>query len=171
MIRRPPRSTLFPYTTLFRSRHPLRHALEPLRHELPRRELGDARRAREAEAERPLRGRACGAGLHVERADRGARGRGRADRLRGRRRTAGTRARLAAPPRDPEPVLLEEREVAARDRARGVRQARLLGALRLPQRGGLLERGALRILTRGTVPHRDSPLWRPLRGTVPLNGP
>src|SRR5471032_228465 len=24
MIRRPPRSTLFPYTTLFRSRHPLR---------------------------------------------------------------------------------------------------------------------------------------------------
>src|SRR5256885_12225692 len=26
MTRRPPRSTLFPYTTLFRSRHPLRHA-------------------------------------------------------------------------------------------------------------------------------------------------
>src|SRR5436309_10509297 len=25
MIRRPPRSTLFPYTTLFRSRHDLRH--------------------------------------------------------------------------------------------------------------------------------------------------
>src|SRR2546426_4879662 len=35
MIRRPPRSTLFPYTTLFRSRvaprrHPRRPALEPL---------------------------------------------------------------------------------------------------------------------------------------------
>src|SRR2546423_11034276 len=27
MIRRPPRSTLFPYTTLFRSPHPLRDAL------------------------------------------------------------------------------------------------------------------------------------------------
>src|SRR3712207_8503092 len=26
MIRRPPRSTLFPYTTLFRSRHPRLHA-------------------------------------------------------------------------------------------------------------------------------------------------
>src|SRR5256885_9311779 len=33
MIRRPPRSTLFPYTTLFRSRHrqrPIEWALEPL---------------------------------------------------------------------------------------------------------------------------------------------
>src|SRR5947199_7427821 len=29
MIRRPPRSTLFPYTTLFRSRHPQRLALCP----------------------------------------------------------------------------------------------------------------------------------------------
>src|SRR2546427_7286090 len=28
MIRRPPRSTLFPYTTLFRSRHGDRHRLE-----------------------------------------------------------------------------------------------------------------------------------------------
>src|SRR2546425_8758799 len=28
MIRRPPRSTLFPYTTLFRSRHVRRHGLE-----------------------------------------------------------------------------------------------------------------------------------------------
>src|SRR5258708_30324160 len=28
MIRRPPRSTLFPYTTLFRSRHPARHLLD-----------------------------------------------------------------------------------------------------------------------------------------------
>src|SRR3712207_7299085 len=31
MIRRPPRSTLFPYTTLFRSQGPDRQALEPLR--------------------------------------------------------------------------------------------------------------------------------------------
>src|SRR2546422_5377215 len=28
MIRRPPRSTLFPYTTLFRSQHPAQHQLE-----------------------------------------------------------------------------------------------------------------------------------------------
>src|SRR5256885_9961714 len=28
MIRRPPRSTLFPYTTLFRSRHHAHHAVE-----------------------------------------------------------------------------------------------------------------------------------------------
>src|SRR5256885_12399738 len=37
MIRRPPRSTLFPYTTLFRSRHAVRvrrreHRHRPLRH-------------------------------------------------------------------------------------------------------------------------------------------
>src|SRR2546429_6732449 len=45
MIRRPPRSTLFPYTTLFRSREPV--ALRPIekRHgrtfgELPRHQLG-----------------------------------------------------------------------------------------------------------------------------------
>src|ERR1044071_10273217 len=31
MIRRPPRSTLFPYTTLFRSRVDLQHLLEDLR--------------------------------------------------------------------------------------------------------------------------------------------
>src|SRR5256885_11720297 len=32
MIRRPPRSTLFPYTTLFRSEPVLRRALQRLRH-------------------------------------------------------------------------------------------------------------------------------------------
>src|SRR5215216_8083662 len=31
MIRRPPRSTLFPYTTLFRSRHVLRDGIEQAR--------------------------------------------------------------------------------------------------------------------------------------------
>src|SRR3712207_7234627 len=31
MIRRPPRSTLFPYTTLFRSRYQLKHTLPPAR--------------------------------------------------------------------------------------------------------------------------------------------
>src|SRR3712207_9006113 len=33
MIRRPPRSTLFPYTTLFRSVAPLRHAVRLVDHE------------------------------------------------------------------------------------------------------------------------------------------
>src|SRR3712207_7285416 len=41
MIRRPPRSTLFPYTTLFRSRHPHRHGLEHGRREA---RDGDVRR-------------------------------------------------------------------------------------------------------------------------------
>src|SRR3712207_8246222 len=36
MIRRPPRSTLFPYTTLFRSGPELRTERDHLRHELPR---------------------------------------------------------------------------------------------------------------------------------------
>src|SRR3712207_7991646 len=37
MIRRPPRSTLFPYTTLFRSRHQLLHRDHLLAHVLPER--------------------------------------------------------------------------------------------------------------------------------------
>src|SRR2546430_10466560 len=36
MIRRPPRSTLFPYTTLFRSPHLLRDRLEGVPHHLQR---------------------------------------------------------------------------------------------------------------------------------------
>src|SRR4029079_12906023 len=59
---------------------------------------------------------------------------------------AGARPRLSAAARDPGQVLLEEREVAARDRAQLDRQARLLGALRLPQRRRSVERGALRLL-------------------------
>src|SRR3989449_6008323 len=41
MIRRPPRSTLFPYTTLFRSRHrgeERRHSVAPVALDLPQRE-------------------------------------------------------------------------------------------------------------------------------------
>src|SRR2546426_12431899 len=76
MIRRPPRSTLFPYTTLFRSRerlHPLRHRLdrrEPARQHRERRideeadELGLAGRARERRDERPE----ADAGQHAARA-------------------------------------------------------------------------------------------------------
>src|SRR3712207_8821976 len=45
MIRRPPRSTLFPYTTLFRSR-PARHPVEePAQHGAALRELRGGRRA------------------------------------------------------------------------------------------------------------------------------
>src|SRR2546426_5476832 len=39
MIRRPPRSTLFPYTTLFRSRHQVRSELDAL--EIQVQDLGD----------------------------------------------------------------------------------------------------------------------------------
>src|SRR3712207_6905530 len=49
MIRRPPRSTLFPYTTLFRSRHDRRPAARPRRRHA-------ARAARPAEDGAPLRG-------------------------------------------------------------------------------------------------------------------
>src|SRR2546430_7317041 len=48
MIRRPPRSTLFPYTTLFRSRHVVEHEREAL---LPAHALR-AERAREDVADR-----------------------------------------------------------------------------------------------------------------------
>src|SRR5688572_31142103 len=52
MIRRPPRSTLFPYTTLFRSGD--EDLLHQLRHERDRRPRA-ARRARRAEARAPPR--------------------------------------------------------------------------------------------------------------------
>ncbi len=48
---------------------------------------------------------------------------------------------------DPGQVLLEERQVAARDRALGLGQARLLGALRLPQRRRPLRGAALLLLS------------------------
>ena len=47
---------------------------------------------------------------------------------------------------DPGPVLLEERQVAARDRALGGRPPGLLGALRVPQRRRPLEGAAVRLL-------------------------
>ena len=56
------------------------------------------------------------------------------------------RARLAAPARHPRQVLLEERQVAARDRAVRDRQAGLLGALRLPQRRRPVRGAALQLL-------------------------
>src|ERR687898_1534644 len=75
------------------------------------------------------------AGFHSERAARGARGRGGPPRLRSRRRAAHPRARLAAQARDPQALLLEERQVAPRDRAARPRRGRFLGAPRVPQRG------------------------------------
>src|SRR2546421_874294 len=44
MIRRPPRSTLFPYTTLFRSRRPVRHRGDAARTRWSRRRQRAARR-------------------------------------------------------------------------------------------------------------------------------
>src|SRR2546427_4152754 len=51
MIRRPPRSTLFPYTTLFRSRHD-----QPLAHCAERPNLPGARRKPRTAAPRPVVG-------------------------------------------------------------------------------------------------------------------
>src|SRR3712207_8688058 len=53
MIRRPPRSTLFPYTTLFRSHRPARADAAPA--EADRRDGGGLRRGRRARAARGLR--------------------------------------------------------------------------------------------------------------------
>jgi hypothetical protein len=102
--------------------------------------------ARQPEGERALRHRARGARLHRQLALVCDRGRQRADRVRGGRRAADAGPRLARAPVRTDEVLLEEREMAARPRARGGRPARLLGALRLPQQCGLLERGALQLL-------------------------
>ena len=55
-------------------RHPLRHALEPVRHHLQGRPLERAREARLPEAERALRRRARRAGLHFEHPARRPRG-------------------------------------------------------------------------------------------------
>ena len=76
-----------------------------------------------------------------------ARRRARAARDARRRRAAGARPRLPAAPRRAPQLLLEERQVAARHRARAPSTARLLGALRLPQRRRPLARRALRVLS------------------------
>src|SRR5438067_8265353 len=49
MIRRPPRSTLFPYTTLFRSRRDVRGSRGPRPGDVARRGAGAARRRRRSE--------------------------------------------------------------------------------------------------------------------------
>src|SRR2546422_6870750 len=54
MIRRPPRSTLFPYTTLFRSLHRLEEVVQPAEHEREQRGRppeADPRRQRELRSE------------------------------------------------------------------------------------------------------------------------
>src|SRR5512133_446913 len=148
-------------------RHPLRDALEPLRRRLPRRPLAGASRALPAEAVGALRYCARGGRLHRERAARRARRGERTRRVRGGRRAADSRARRAGTSRRPVPLLLEEREVAERHRARAVRPARLLGALRLPQRRRPLERGEVRVLMGGITVHEfmtldgivDAPTW------------
>src|SRR5262249_51610837 len=125
-----------------------------------RRALARARRARAAPAHRPLRDRGGGAGVHLERAAPVSRGRPGAPRDTRRRRAVVDRARRAAASPRPRPGLLEEREVAAWNRALGERPARLLGALRLPQRRRPLAGGALQLLI--TRP-RDGDARRPRR--------
>ena len=95
-------------------RHPLRDAVEPLRHQLQGRPLARAHDARPAEVERAIRARARGAGLHGERPARGAGGRRGPDRVGSRRCAARARPRLAASARRAVALLLEEREVAPR---------------------------------------------------------
>src|SRR5256885_7490540 len=64
MIRRPPRSTLFPYTTLFRSHHQVLRPLGDLRiqvvHEHAQRRLGEPAAAAEVRATRGAQRRAGG---------------------------------------------------------------------------------------------------------------
>src|SRR4029077_5192499 len=55
-------------------------------------------------------------------------------------------ARRATTTGHPAQVLLEERQVAARHRAHSRRPARLLGAVRVPQRRRSVRGGALRLL-------------------------
>ena len=59
------------------------------------------------------------------------------------RRAADERARLAAAPGRAEALLLEEREVGARPRLHGRREARLLGDVRLPHPRRPVDRRAL----------------------------
>src|SRR3989454_7863986 len=80
MIRRPPRSTLFPYTTLFRSQRP---RLRPLRH--PVVSLPDAS-ARRAAGERGVPARQRGAGVVTAELTAGAGGAGGDDTLGGYQR-------------------------------------------------------------------------------------
>src|SRR3712207_7144028 len=53
MIRRPPRSTLFPYTTLFRSRGEERLPLHPIRPDDERRDEQERERHEQAETDEP----------------------------------------------------------------------------------------------------------------------
>ena len=64
-----------------------------------------------------------------------------------RRRAAHARSRLPAAPRRAAPVLLEECQVGARDRARARRPPGLLGEARLPQRRRSLGGRAVRLLS------------------------
>ncbi len=75
---------------------------------------GAARGARPPQADRPLRDRARRAGLHGQRSDRLPRDEHALLATHANGEPLAARARLAAPPRHPRQVLLEEREVAPR---------------------------------------------------------
>src|SRR6266511_6331137 len=92
MIRRPPRSTLFPYTTLFRSCRPRRR-----RRLLPRR----VRRAARGCAQRPHR--ACAGDRREERLDGGGCRAGRTVVRRDAARPGGPRGAARPPRAQPRP--------------------------------------------------------------------
>src|SRR3712207_8637816 len=70
MIRRPPRSTLFPYTTLFRSPDDEEHECRGQQHEQPAEVPGDPRQSRTARAAEPRRADEA-PGDEAQRHDRG----------------------------------------------------------------------------------------------------
>src|SRR5947208_9885195 len=148
-------------------RHPLCHALEPLRRRLPRRPVARAREALPPEAVGAFRDRACRRGLHDQRAARRLRAGELAHRLRGGRRASADRAWRPRTRGSSAALLLEEREVAERPRARRSRPARVLGALRLQQRRRSLERGEVRVLMGAILVHEfatldgvlEAPTW------------
>src|SRR5207248_6427135 len=82
--------------------------------------------------------------------------------------SADTGPRVSASPGRSRQILLEERQVVARDRAVERRQARILGALRLQQRRRSLARTAVRLLARITHPRDEPGAWSvDIRGVPP----
>src|SRR4051794_40630609 len=123
-------------------RHPLRDEVVEVRHDLDRRL--DRHAPRRRRDERRVRPRVLRRRLHHEPPARGRPRRQGLGRVRVRRRAARARAWRPGASARPAPVLLEEREVAARARAAPGRHARVLGGLRLPQLRRPMARAAVR---------------------------
>ena len=124
-------------------RHPLRDEVEPVRHDVDGRTRPRPVRTGRRAAVGDARDRARRVRLHDERPARRHHHRRRDRRLRARRRTARTDPRWTGARRHPPPLLLEERQVGARARARGRRPSRVLGTERLPHVRRSVPRAAL----------------------------